>query len=119
MIFVPAVPGGGRRWAAATCYWEHCTLLVPWKNRGSSPQANQTILTAGQLPSSAMLSFHLCLSVSVCPFLCASFTQPPPQSFLINQWCDSTAEEHLRRSTPLATNIYCGVLIYSGLISES
>ncbi|CAB1441076.1 unnamed protein product [Pleuronectes platessa] len=33
MIFASAGPGGGRRWAAATCHWEHCTLLriVPSK----------------------------------------------------------------------------------------
>lgn len=65
-------PKGGRRWAAATCQWEHCILLVPWKDRGGSPQANQTIPTAGWLPSKALLS--LCLPLCV----------PPSQSVLLS-----------------------------------
>lgn len=130
MIFASVGPGGGGRWAAATCHWEHCTLLVPWKDRGSSPQANQTIPTAGWLPSSALLALHLPLCVSppqsVPPLLCISHSnRQSPLRTLGPFWRAGPAawwyyRDNLRLLTPSpATNIYCAALIYSGLISES
>lgn len=130
MIFASAVLGERRRWAAATCHWERCTYIGAMKRQrqlstGQSSHTNSWL----QLPSSAFTHSpapSLCLSTSICPHLCASFTQttPPPPlphgPFAVILPPDGTTE---RASVPLLpspmTNIYRAALIYSGLISES
>lgn len=89
-------PGGGKRWAAATCHWERCTLLVPWKDRGSSPHANQAIPTAGQLPSSVLLPLQLPLCVS------------PPQSVPI------AVHLSLKHTQCPSTRSFCVILLHNG-----
>lgn len=85
VIFASAVLGERRRWAAATCHWERCTYIGAMKGQrqlstGQSSHTNSWL----QLPSSAFTRSpapSLCLSTSICPHLCASFTQTPPPPF--------------------------------------
>lgn len=87
--FASAIPRGGERWAAATCHWERCTLLVQWKGRGGSPQANQAIPTAGWLPSSALLSSSpvtSSLSLHLSPSL-ISVQLSLRHTIVLQQWC--------------------------------
>lgn len=102
-------PWGGGQWAAATCYWERYTLLVPLKDRGSPPQANQTVPAAGWLPSS-FFSISVCVSLPQSPplFLCRALKHTIPQSTVLSH-------HSLQRtsSSPNAQSIW---QIFTGLL---